>query len=120
MTTPRLTDIQRSQLFEPLFVSVRADLDRLSDRDPRLLWALRRKLTKELIYLERGTPQMRNALKRRKMVAQNGICALCGQKLPPSGSELDRTEAFLGYTDANTRLVHHGCHVADQQRKKYA
>jgi hypothetical protein len=118
-TTPRLSDTQRSQLFGPLFASTRAELDRLSAGDPRLLWALRRKLTKELIYLERGTPQMRNALKRRKMVALNGICALCGQKLPPSGSELDRSEAFLGYTDENTRLVHHGCHVGDQQRRKY-
>jgi hypothetical protein len=120
MSTPRLTDAQRAELFEPLFASARAELDRLSGGDPRVLWALRRKLTKELIYLERGTPQMRNALKRRKMIAQNGICPLCHQKLPPSGSELDRTEAYLGYTDQNTRLVHHGCHVADQQRKKYA
>jgi hypothetical protein len=119
MTTPRLSDAQRAELFEPLFRSTRDAMDRLSDGDLRLLWALRRKLTKELIYLERGTPQMRNALKRRKMIAQNGVCALCRQKLPPSGSELDRTEAFLGYTDENTRLVHHGCHVADQQRKKY-
>jgi len=119
MSTPRLTDVQRAELFEPLFATTRAELDRLSADDPRVLWALRRKLTKELIYLERGTPQMRTALKRRKMVAQNGICPLCRQKLPPSGAELDRAEAFLGYTDENTRLVHHGCHVTDQQRKKY-
>lgn len=119
MSTPRLTDAQRLELFEPLFAVTRAELERLSSGDPRLLWALRRKLTKELIYLERGSPQMRNALKRRKMFAQKGICPLCRQKLPPSGAELDRSEAYLGYTDSNTRLVHHGCHVADQRRKKY-
>jgi hypothetical protein len=119
MSTPRLTDRQRAQLFEPIFAATVAELERLSAGDPSVLWALRRKLTKELIYLERGTPQMRTALKHRKMAAQNGMCALCGQKLPPSGSELDRHIAFGGYTDENTRLVHHGCHVADQQRKKY-
>jgi hypothetical protein len=119
MSTPRLTDTQRAELFVPLFATTRAELDRLSAGDDRLLWALRRKLTKELIYLERGTPQMRNALKRRKMIAQNGICPLCRQKLPPSGAELDRTESYVAYTDDNTRLVHHGCHISDQQRKKY-
>jgi hypothetical protein len=119
MSTPRLTDAQRQELFEPLFAVARAELERLSAGDPRVLWALRRKLTKELIYLERGTPQMRNALKRRKMIAQNGICPLCREDLPPSGAELDRAEAYLGYTDSNTRLVHHDCHVADQRRKKY-
>jgi hypothetical protein len=119
MNTPRLTDTQRLELFEPLFASTRAELERLADRDPRVLWALRRKLTKELIYLERGSPQTRNALKRRKMRSQNGLCAICRQTLPPSGAELDRGDAFLGYTDDNTRLVHHGCHVADQRRKNY-
>src|SRR5438067_1473109 len=116
---PRLTDAQRAELFEPLFASTKEALDQLAGGDLRILWALRRKLTKELIYLERGTPQMRNALKRRKMIAQRGICPLCRQKLPASGAELDRKEAFHGYTDENTRLVHHGCHVADQQRKGY-
>ena len=119
MANPRLTAEQRETLFEPLFASTKAELERLSVGDPQVLWALRRKLTKELGYLERSDPQKRTALKRRKLIAQNGLCALCGQKLPSSESELDRFDAFGGYTDQNTRLVHHGCHVADQQRKKY-
>jgi hypothetical protein len=119
MANPRLTSEQRETLFEPLLASTKSELERLSGGDARVLWALTRKLSKELIYMERGTPQARTALKRRKMIAQNGLCALCRQKLPASGSELDRFDAFGGYTDQNTRLVHHSCHVADQQRKKY-
>jgi hypothetical protein len=119
MANPQLTPEQRQSLFEPLLQSTKAELERLSNGDARVFWALTRKLAKELIYIERGTPQARTALKRRKMIAQNGLCALSGRKLPPSGSELDRFDAFGGYTDQNTRLVHHGCHVADQQRKKY-
>jgi hypothetical protein len=87
--------------------------------DPDVLWALRRKLTKELGYLERSSPQVRTALKQRKMREQNGRCGICRQKLQPSGSHLDRITAFGGYTDENTRLVHPGCHAAAQKRKKY-
>ena len=107
MANPRLTSEQRKTLFEPLLASTKSELERLSGGDSRVLWALTRKLAKELIYVERGTPQARTALKGRKMIAQNGLCALCGQKLPASGSELDRFDAFGGYTDQNTRLVHH-------------
>jgi hypothetical protein len=51
---------------------------------------------------------------------QAGLCALCGEQLPEKGSELDRTEAFHGYVEANVRLVHHHCHVNDQASKKFA
>jgi hypothetical protein len=40
--------------------------------------------------------------------------------MPLKHSELDRTEAFLGYTEENTRLVHHECHVADQRSKNFS
>lgn len=120
MSNPRLTDEQRAELFEPLFQRTLSELDRLAGGDSPILWALRRKLAKELVYLERGCPQKRGALKRRKMKEQDGICPLCRKKLPVSGAELDRLNAFRGYTDVNTRLVHHGCHVADQKRKGYA
>ena len=84
------------------------------------MWALRRKLAKELVYLERSTPMARRKLKELMFKKQGGVCPMCQEQLPEKGAELDRTEAYLGYTEANVRLVHHHCHVADQASKGYA
>jgi len=56
MPNPQLTAEQREALFEPLFASTKTELERLSGGDSQVLWAVRRKLTKELGYLERGSP----------------------------------------------------------------
>jgi hypothetical protein len=45
-----------------------------------LLWALRRKIAKQLIYDERGTPMQRRKVKREKLKEQKGICALCSER----------------------------------------
>jgi hypothetical protein len=120
MANPQLTSTQREQLFAPLFDQVKKKLARLSDGDPRLLWALRRKLAKQLIYLERSTPAFRKRLKEKKYSDQVAICAICGKILPYKDIELDRMEAYLGYTPENTRLVHHKCHIDDQRKKGFA
>lgn len=120
MANPQLTKEQLAKLFAPLFERVVADLYTLSAGDPHLLWALRRKLTKELMYLERNTPAARNKLKAHMWSKQSGLCALCNQEMPQKGSELDRFEAYLGYVEENVRLVHHNCHVRDQAAKRYA
>jgi len=120
MSNPRLTPEQRETLFQPLFNKIKADLEQLSGCDANVLWALRRKIAKELIYLERGRPIDRRKLQIKKYSEQKGLCAICGEKLPERGGELDRFEAFLGYTAENTRLVCHDCHVADQKKKNYA
>lgn len=120
MPNPRLTAEQRDALFSPLLQKTKDELERLAGGDSRVLWALRRKLAKELIYLERSTPAARTKLKLKKWNEQKGICPICGELLPKKNSELDRTEAMLGYTPENTRLVHHECHIADQAKKKYA
>jgi hypothetical protein len=70
--------------------------------------------------MERSTPAARNKLKALIFKNQNGICALCDKELVQKGSELDRFNAFHGYVESNVRLVHHECHVADQERKGYA
>jgi hypothetical protein len=119
MANPRLTEVQRESLFAPLFEQTKAELDRLSNGDAKVLWALRRKLVKELGYLERDTPAKRNKLKKLKRKEQNNICPLCNNVLPDKNAELDRFEASLGYTEENTRLVHHDCHVNEQKKKKY-
>jgi hypothetical protein len=120
MANPQLTKQQRDELFAPLLKKTKEELDLLSFGDPDLLFALRRKLAKELGYLERGAPMMRVKLKAQKMKEQNGLCAFCNRPLPEKGSELDRFVAKLGYTAENTRLVHHDCHIEDQMKKKYA
>jgi hypothetical protein len=119
MANPRLTNEQRAQLFAPLFEGVKAELQTLSGGDTRLMWALRRKLAKELVYMERSTPAARNKLKALMWVKQNGMCALCNEPIPQKGSELDRFEAFIGYVESNVRLVHHECHINDQAAKNY-
>ncbi len=119
MANPRLTNEQRTKLFAPLFDRVKADLLALSGGDPRLLWALRRKLAKELVYIERNTPSARSKLKVLMWGRQNGICELCSQPMLQKGSELDRFEAYLGYVESNVRLVHHECHIKDQAGKDY-
>jgi hypothetical protein len=120
MPNPRLRADQRAKLFAPLFDHVKQELARLSGDDVRVHWALRRKLAKELVYLERGTPTHRKRLKEKKYVEQTALCAICGRVLPYKNTELDRTDAFGGYTPENTRLVHHDCHIADQKQKNYA
>jgi hypothetical protein len=85
-----------------------------------LLWALRRKLAKELTYLERSTPMKRRILKAVMWAKQKGRCALCRKEMPLKNSELDRIDTILGYVETNVRLVHHECHIEDQARKRYA
>ena len=120
MPNPTLTEEQRQNLFRPLFHKLKAELNELAAGDPALLFALRRKLVKELGYLEKGPPAHRKKLKATMWKKQNGLCALCGKDMPEKGSELDRFEAIYGYTEANVRLVHRKCHIADQESKGYA
>ncbi len=87
--------------------------------DPVLLFALRRRLYTRLMHWERGTPAERTKLKQQKWQAQRGQCAMCGEQVELKGSELDRSDPILGYTEANTRLVHHTCHRSDQEAKGF-
>jgi hypothetical protein len=65
----RLTDEERDHLL-PLLNDVRERLRVLAGDDAELLWALRRKLYKELMYDERGKPMQRRALKTFKRKEQ--------------------------------------------------
>lgn len=103
-----------------LLATIRKRLEKLSNGDPLLLFAYRRKVAKELQYDERGKPMARRKLKQQKHAEQNGICAHCGKPLPLKYSELDRKEAAPGYTAENTDLLHAKCHQARQAAKGYA
>ena len=82
MANRQLTDDERKRIFEPLVYEVRKKLVFFSKGDEGLLWALCRKLTKELGYDERGKPLHRKILKLKKMPEQKGTYAVCGNDLP--------------------------------------
>jgi hypothetical protein len=120
MPNRQLTQTERELLFAPLLSDIRSRLIELSNGDEDLLWAWRRKLTKELGYEERSKPMHRKLLKLQKRVEQTNKCALCSGILPDTGAVLDRLEAMAGYTSQNTRLLCPGCDIEEQQRRNYS
>lgn len=98
---------------------VRAGLEELSENDPALLFAYRRKVAKELVYDERGKTMHRVKLKALKRGEQQGLCALCTDPLPEKGAVLDRLEAMLGYVAENTRLICPSCDRKVQEERGY-
>jgi hypothetical protein len=115
----QLTKEERLELFAPLLEQVRLDLAKLSNGDPALLWALRRKLFKELTYDERSRPMERRALKTRKALEQGGKCAACRRRFPKKYSVLDRIQAMEGYTAKNTRVLCTVCDIKIQVKRGY-
>lgn len=120
MPNRRLSNEELQSLARPMLSEVRARLEVLSAGDSDLLWALRRKLYKELIYDERGKPMHRVKLKQLKLGEQKGLCLLCQTVLPSKGSVLDRLEAMQGYTPENTRLICAACDTKVQTERGYA
>ena len=102
-----------------LLRSVRNRLKKMAGDDSGLLFAYRRKVSKELAYDERAKPAVRVRLKQAKMVAQKGRCAVCRKRLPPRGAILDRKMAVDGYTDANTRLICPPCDARIQSSRGF-
>jgi hypothetical protein len=98
-----------------LLAEIRSRLIALTGDDAALLFAYRRKISKELVYDERRKPMIRRALKVKKRKAQNGLCPCCGEPLPASYCVLDRLDAAGGYTEANTRLI---CEPCDRRIQK--
>ena len=115
-----LTPEELKNLFEPFVCDVRNRLKELSGGDDALHWALRRKLSKELSYDERGKPMLRRSLKRKKRIEQKGKCAKCGKHLPETHNVLDRFVAMDGYTLENTQLICQKCDRILQEERGYA
>jgi hypothetical protein len=122
MPNRQLTPDELKTLFAPLFADIRGKLKSLSGGDAALLFALRRKLFKELSYDERGKPMHRKLLKAAKYAEQLGKCANCGGDLEQLGknSVLDRAEAIKGYVAENLRLLCHSCDRELQAERKYS
>lgn len=108
MITPKLNPAQTAQADE-LFARLKADLQTLANGDEDLLFNFRRKMYKELMYDERGTPLARQRLKKTMWKKQEGKCAVCGKELALEGSELERIYAPKGFVEDNVKLVHHEC-----------
>jgi hypothetical protein len=115
----RLTDSELASA-NLLLDGVRQNISDLAGNDRELAWALRRKISKELSYDERGKPMQRKLLKVRLRGKQGDRCASCGSDLPTRGAVLDRLEAMGGYTEANTRLLCPDCDGRIQEERGYA
>jgi hypothetical protein len=122
MPNRMLTPEELKTLFAPLLGDVRARLKSLSGNDAALLFALRRKLYKELFYDERGKPMQRRVLKVVKYTEQSGKCKICGAELEPLGRNavLDRAEAIKGYVTDNVRLICAACDRKVQAERGFA
>lgn len=114
MANPRLTSEQQV-VANSLLAEIRVRLEVIAFDDKEYLWALRRKIAKELVYDERGKPGYRVKLKVMKRAEQSETCPICGNELPEKYCVLDRLEAVGGYTALNTRLI---CQLCDYQIQK--
>lgn len=119
MATRQLTKEEIEKLALPLISELRDKLQIISGGDSALKFALRRKITKELIYDERGKPMHRRKLKDLKRAKQDNKCAVCGRPLPVSHNVLDRLVAMDGYTEENTRLICQDCDIRIQKERGY-
>lgn len=103
-----------------LLEEIRLRLVTLSGNDRDLLFAYRRKLSKELVYDERSKPMDRRALKKKMAKKQDGLCAVCKNTLPPRYNVLDRFHAPDGYVEANVRLICETCDRKIQAERRYS
>lgn len=71
MANPNL-NTEELKLAHQLLDEIRGKLDVLAAGDAKLLFAYRRKIYQELIYLERGKPMARRKIKLQKFDQQSG------------------------------------------------
>jgi hypothetical protein len=122
MRKPKNLSYENALWADEVLQNIRKQLQDRSAGDTLLLHHLRRRIVKNLGYDEKSTPYERKKLKQRKMIEQNGICAICRNALPDRGylAVLDREVAHLGYTDANVRLIHRDCDIQVQEERGFA
>jgi hypothetical protein len=115
----RLTS-EQAEAANALLKEIDERLEKMRDGDAQLLFSLRRRIYIRLSYAERGNPTHRKKLKEMKWKEQRGKCAIGGEDLPVTGTELDRKDPLLGYTPENTRLVCHEHHREQQAKRGFA
>lgn len=110
-----LTQEELSELSAPLFEEVKRLLNEYSRGDTDLLWALRRKLGKQLTVEEKGRQIDIRKLKEYKRGQQVGNCNVCSDPLPERGAILDRFSGMKPYVADNTQLI---CPDCDAQKQR--
>ena len=114
LTAPEL------ELANTLLDATRQRLADAAGGDQELLFALRRKVTKELTYDERSKPLIRRALKEKMRALQGGVCPLCKEVLPARYCVLDRFRAADGYVADNVRLICESCDRRVQEERGFS
>jgi len=117
--TRQLTNEEQANLSQPLLGEVQRLLAKFSQDDPELLWALRRKLVKQLQAEERGRQVDIRMLKMFKRGEQGEKCAVCKGPLPEKNAVLDRFNGMKPYTRENTRLICPSCDREVQAQRGY-
>ena len=107
-------------LANSILSATRQQLEQAAKGDQELLFALRRKIAKELTYDERSKPMVRRALKRKMRALQNGVCPLCKEELPERYCVLDRFNAADGYVAENVRLICESCDRRVQAERRFS
>lgn len=116
---PTLSEEDRTKAIA-ILEQLRARIAEVAGEDRERLFQVRRYIVKRLEFDERGTPTQRRKLKDQKWKSQRGLCALCQEKLPERGAELDRFRAIEGYTIENTRLLCRHCHETVAEDRGFA
>ena len=119
MTNRRLNNDELSHA-RSLLKEINKRIDELAGGDAELRFAYNRKVYKELIYVERGTPAHRRKLKALMFQLQDGACQSCKQSMEIAYSVLDRKRASLGYTQQNVELICMSCDVSRQKDRGYS
>jgi hypothetical protein len=115
---PVLPDDERAKVL-PILAKLRLELEEASGGNQTTLFSMKRYIAKRLEFDERSTPTQRRKLKDHKLKSQRGLCAVCKEKLPERGAELDRFVAMDGYTKENTQLVCQACHRKAQEDRDF-
>ncbi|MCU1318524.1 MAG: hypothetical protein JWP98_42 [Edaphobacter sp.] len=116
---PTLSEEDRTKAIA-ILEQLRARIAEVAGEDRERLFQVRRYIVKRLEFDERGTPTQRRKLKDQKWKSQRGLCALCQEKLPERGAELDRFRAIEGYTIENTQLLCRHCHEKVAEDRGFA
>lgn len=119
MANRQLTELELEQA-NLILSATRQQLADAAGDDQELLFALRRKVAKELTYDERSKPMVRRALKRKMRALQNGLCPLCKEDLPERYCVLDRFNAADGYVTENVRLICESCDRRVQAERRFS
>jgi DNA repair exonuclease SbcCD ATPase subunit len=120
MPTRKLTEAEL-RMANSLLKEVRESIEKLSEDDLDLRFALRRKIAKELTYDERGKPMQRKKLKLKMLRLQDGKCAVCAKALPllARGAVLDRQNTMDGYVVENVKLICRDCDEKLQEKRGF-